>query len=61
MRSSFLILSRIMEKQKERTIESITSDLDYLVVFPIHVEDRSIIVSSDNSMASDILKIQGVL
>ena len=55
-----LLLSRIMEKQTGRTIESITRDLDYLDDVPIHVDDRLVFVSSDNSRASDILKILGV-
>ena len=55
-----LLLSRIMEKQTGRTIESITRDLDYLDVVPIHVDDRLVFVSSDDSRASDILKILGV-
>ena len=55
-----LLLSRIMEKQTGRTIESITRDLDYLDVVPIHVEDRLVFVSSDNSTGTGILKILGV-
>ncbi len=55
-----LLLSRIMEKQTGRTIESMTRDLDYLDVVPIHVEDRLVFVSSDSSRAAGILKILGV-
>ena len=55
-----LLLSRIMEKQTGRTIESITRDPDYLDVVPIHVEDRLVFVSSDNIRAAGILKILGV-
>ena len=55
-----LLLSRIMENQAKRTIESITRDLDYPDVVPIHVEDSLVFVSSDDSMASDILRTLGV-
>ncbi|MGC8629682.1 MAG: IS1634 family transposase [Thermoplasmata archaeon] len=55
-----LLLSRIMEKQTGRTIESITKDLDYLDVVPIQAEDKLVYVSSDSSRASDILKLLGV-
>ncbi len=55
-----LLLSRIMEKKAGRTIESITRDLDYLDVVPIHLEDRLVYVSSYNRRASDTLKTLGV-
>ena len=55
-----LLLSRIMENPAKRTIESITRDLDYPDVVPIHVEDRLVFVSSDSSRAAGILKILGV-
>ena len=55
-----LLLSRIMENQAKRAIESITRDLDYPDVVPIHLEDRLVFVSSDNRMASDILRTLGV-
>ncbi|WP_290705467.1 IS1634 family transposase, partial [Ferroplasma sp. Type II] len=50
-----LLLSRIMEKLTVRTIDSISSSLNYLDVVPITVGNRELYVSSESTEASDVL------
>ena len=55
-----LLLSRIMEKLTVRTIDSISSSLNYLDVVPITVGNRELYVSSESTEASDVLKSLGI-
>ena len=55
-----LLLSRIMEKLTGRTIDSISSSLNYLDVVPVTVENREVYISSESTEASDILKSLGI-
>ena len=55
-----LLLSRIMEKLTVRTIDSISSSLNYLDVVPVTVENREVYISSESTEASDILKSLGI-
>ena len=55
-----LLLSRIIEKLTGRTIDSISSSLNYLDVVPVTVENREVYISSESTEASDILKSLGI-
>ena len=55
-----LLLSRIMEKLTGRTIDSISSSLNYLDVVPVTVGNREVYISSESIEASDIFKSLGI-
>ena len=55
-----LLLSRIMEKRTETTMEMIRKSLNSLDVVPVNVDTRNIYISSESREASHILKTLGL-